>query len=150
MSHLAITASSQLAGTAPLPPFSTPKSLLWSLQQIAHCASPDELLVLHNDHVPCHDDRRPSWRMKGGRNRGFGGVASSPLCPSAPFPSRRQRVTDLTLAHQRRWFLVSQPPDHFPCPGLNILILGDKMSDYEQAFGFRWVQSLQNFEMILW
>lgn len=76
----------------PLPPFSTLESLLWSLQQTAHCASPDELLVLHNDHVPCHDDRRTSWRrMKGGRSGGFGGGASTPKRSRTPFPSRRQR-----------------------------------------------------------
>lgn len=47
----------------PPPPFSTPKSPLWSLQQIAHWAYVDELLVLSNDHVPGHD-RRPGWRRK--------------------------------------------------------------------------------------
>lgn len=29
------------------------------------------------------------------------------------------------------------------------MVLGDKMSDWEQAFGFRWVQSPENFKMKL-
>lgn len=74
MSHLVILASSQLQ-PLPLPPFSTPKSPLWSLDK-EPTGSPEKLLSSTNGHVLCHEEEQ------GSRGEGFGGLASPGSPPS--------------------------------------------------------------------